>query len=283
MLYGWTAEEIMGRNAAEFMYRKDPDRLVAMRQEVLERGEWSGEVHQLTKSGKEIVVEGRWTLVRDNNDQPKSILSINTDVTEKKKLEAQFLRAQRMESIGTLAGGIAHDLNNVLGPILLAVELLRAKIDDPQSQNLLKMMETNVQRGSGMVRQVLSFARGTDGERAPLQLRYIITDIEKMLADTLPRSIQIHTDVVKGLWTINGDSTQVHQVLMNLCVNARDAMPQGGSLDIQAENLIIDEHFARVNPDAHLGPYVAISVADSGTGMYAPGGTAWFCIQDMAF
>ena len=193
----------------------------------IEFGEWRGELRQTTKSGEEITVEGRWTLVRDENGQPSSILIINTDITEKKLLEAQFLRAQRMESIGTLAGGIAHDLNNVLSPILMAIQMLQLRVSDDSSRELLKTLEMNAERGADMVRQVLSFARGVEGERVALQPKHLIKDIVKILRETMPKSIEIDFLVPNDLWLTSADATQVHQVLMNLCVNARDAMPRG--------------------------------------------------------
>ena len=156
---------------------------------------------------------------------------IAKDITEKKKLEAQLLRAQRMESIGTLAGGIAHDLNNVLTPMMLSLEMLKQKFKDEQSQRLLTILEKNSQRGADLIKQVLSFARGVEGERNPLQAKHLISEIEKIAKETFPRNIEIRTDIPKDLFTISGDATQLHQVIMNLCVNARDAMPDGGILE----------------------------------------------------
>jgi PAS domain S-box-containing protein len=113
-IYGWSTEEVIGKNAGEILFKDRSAQFDTARQAIIQNGEWKGEMHQVRRDGTEITVESRWTLVRDEKGQPKSILIINTDVTEKKRMESQFLRAQRMESIGTLAGGIAHDLNNVL-------------------------------------------------------------------------------------------------------------------------------------------------------------------------
>ncbi len=198
--------------------------------------------------------------MRDNEGKPKSILIINTDITEKKKLEAQFLRAQRMESIGTLAGGIAHDLNNVLTPVMLSVQMLNEKYTDEQSQKLLNILQKNTQRGADLIKQVLSFARGIEGERKTVQIEHLISEIGKVAKETFPRSIEIKTDVNKDLWNIIGDATQLHQVLMNLCVNARDAMSDDGALTISAENVFIDEIYARMHIDARVGSYIIISV-----------------------
>jgi signal transduction histidine kinase/CheY-like chemotaxis protein len=236
---------------------------------VLRNGEWQGEVRQIRRDGAEIIVASRWTLVRDEKGQPNSILVINTDITEKKRMESQFLRAQRMESIGTLAGGIAHDLNNVLSPILMAVDMLQLKTTDEASRKWLDVLRTNTERGGNMVRQVLSFARGVEGERVALQPKHLIKEIVKILRETLPKSIEINFQIPKDLWIISADATQIHQVLMNLCVNARDAMPEGGSISITAENVFLDENYARMHLEAKPGRFVMISVSDTGPGMPA--------------
>ena len=233
-LYGWTAEEAIGRNPIEFLFKdkEEPPVLIEAKRIVLEKGEWTGELHQLTKDGKEVIVESHWTLIYDSEGKPKSILVINMDITEKKMFEAQLLRAQRMESIGILAGGIAHNLNNMLTPMMLSLQILKGKFKDEQSQKLLTILENNSQRSADLIKQVLSFSRGIEGERAPLEAKHLITEIEKVAKETFPRNIEIKTDIPEDLFTISGDVTQLHQVIMNLCVNARDAMPDGGILSI---------------------------------------------------
>jgi two-component system, cell cycle sensor histidine kinase and response regulator CckA len=231
------------------------------------KGEWQGELHQLTKDGREIIVESRWTLVRDDKGEPKSILTVNTEITQKKQLEAQLLRSQRLESIGTLAGGIAHDLNNVLAPILMSVQVLQMKLREEQHQQVLKTLENNVKRGANLVKQVLSFARGIEGKRTIVQVKQVIFEIEQIITETFPKSITCEINIAENLWYVSGDTTQLHQVLMNLVVNARDAMPEGGILTICAENITIDQHYARMNIDAQIGSYIVINVADTGIGM----------------
>lgn len=266
-LYGWTSEEVVGRNAAELLYYERSAQFDAARRAVVKNGEWKGEAHQRRRDGAEIIVESRWTLVRDESGSPTSILVINTDATEKKRMEAQFLRAQRMESIGTLAGGIAHDLNNVLSPILMAIDMLQLKATDEASKKWFEVLRANAERGGNMVRQVLSFARGVEGERVALQPKHLIKEIVKILRETLPKSIEINFKIPEDLWIISADATQMHQVLMNLCVNARDAMPEGGSISIKAENIVVDENYARMHLEAKAGRFVLISVSDTGPGM----------------
>jgi PAS domain S-box-containing protein len=266
-IYGWSAAEVIGRNAQEILFREPSPQFDAARQTIVRSGEWKGEMRQIRRDGAEIVVESSWALVRDDQGQPKSILVINTDVTEKRRMESQFLRAQRMESIGTLAGGIAHDLNNVLSPILMAIDMLQLRFTDDTSRKWLDVLRSNAERGGNMVRQVLSFARGVEGERVALQPKHLIKEIVKILRETLPKSVEITFKVPDDLWIISADATQIHQVLMNLCVNARDAMPEGGSISIKAENVFVDENYARMHIEAKAGRFIVITVTDTGPGM----------------
>jgi two-component system, cell cycle sensor histidine kinase and response regulator CckA len=205
----------------------------------------------------------------EKNSHSTRTIGIHMDITEKKQLEAQFLRAQRLESLGTLATGIAHDLNNVLTPILSVAQLLPLRLPniDDRSQNLLKILESSAHRGADLISQILSFAQGIEGKHVSIQPAHLLLDIQKIVEQTLPKSISIDRDIPTDLWTVSGDMTQLHQVLMNLCVNARDAMPQGGSLSIAAINSSIDRAFARIHLDAKEGNYLKITIADTGTGI----------------
>lgn len=267
-LYGWQAQEAIGQNPNLLIYNENlVDQLLEIHSALKQTDTWQGELHQVTKNEKPIVVYSRWTLVRDRHAQPKSILVVNTDITEKKLLEAQFLRAQRLESIGTLASGIAHDLNNVLAPILMTAQLLESQMHDERSQRLLPIVITNAKRGAALVKQVLSFARGLEGTYTNLQIKHLISEIRQIAKQTFPKSIEIQTNIASNLWSVSGDATQLHQVLMNLCVNARDAMPNGGMLTISAENFTADEHYARMNLEAKAGSYIVVTVSDTGMGM----------------
>ena len=266
-IYGWLAEDAIGRNANDLLTTSPSSRLEEARRAVIDKGEWRGEFTQVRRDGAELIIEGRWTLVKDDLGVPGSILVINTDMTERRRIESQFLRAQRMESIGTLAGGIAHDLNNVLSPILMAIDMLQLKVADESCDKWLQVLRSNAERGADMVRQVLSFARGVEGERVAVQPKHLIKEIIKILRETLPKSIEINHNVPNDLWMISADATQIHQVLMNLCVNARDAMSEGGSIIIKAENALIDQNYARMHVEAAPGRFVLISVTDTGAGI----------------
>jgi PAS domain S-box-containing protein len=266
-LYGWSAQDALGEKAQDLSCQAIVSQLAQVHATALERGEWAGELPQVTKTGQNIVVESRWTLVRDDAGQPKSMLVVNTDITEKKKLEAQFLRAQRMESLGTLAGGIAHDINNVLTPIMMALDLLKMDLPHQQRNHFVNELQICAQRGADMVKQILSFARGVEGQRVPLQLKYVLNDLTKMLQRTLPKSIEIRTDFSGRLWLVSGDTTQLYQMVMNLCVNARDAMPRGGTLTLLAANMVLDETAALIHPEAKPGAYLRLTVQDTGCGI----------------
>ncbi len=179
-----------------------------------------------------------------------------------------MLRAQRMENIGSLAGGIAHDLNNMLGPILVVGHLLRDKLPSPEDRKILDTATASAQRGADMVKQILTFARGVTGEPTVLQVKHLVDELVKLAQDTFPRSIKIRTEIAEGLRPILGDLTQLHQVLLNLCVNARDAMPDGGTLTIEAENVVLENKRIPLQDQPLSGGYVVLSVSDTGGGIH---------------
>jgi PAS domain S-box-containing protein len=265
-LYLWPHDEATGQSVHTLVFStpEEGEEVVA---HVLEHGSWRGELRQLRRDGTSALVEGRWSLVRDSEGAPARILCVNTDVTEQKELLNQFLRAQRMESVGTLAGGIAHDLNNVLAPILMSIELLEQDIEDQETLDILGTVKESAQRGADLVKQVLLFSRGMEGVRAAVDLSRTLRDLGLVVRDTFPKSIKLETHLGHGLWKITGDPTQIHQVLMNLFVNARDAMPQGGILRVEAANITLDEQYVAMVGQAKVGPHVRITVADTGMGM----------------
>src|SRR5437588_2256631 len=248
------------------LFKTDDAKMLEALQNALAKGEWLGELKQTAKGAKRLIVKSRWTLVRDTEGRPKSVFVINTDVTEQKNLEAQFLRTQRMESIGTLAGGIAHDLNNVLSPIVMGVELMKLKVSDEGSKKLLTTMASSAKRGSDMVKQVLTFARGQTGERSILQLTHLVREMQKIAKETFPKTIEFEIDLENPA-PIVADATQIHQIILNLCVNARDAMPDGGKITVAARNVTLSVAEAARFHDAKAISYVRLSVTDTGTGI----------------
>ncbi len=249
-LYGWTAAEVLNKNCHEFLCKQISPQIEEALRTVVEQGEWYGELSKITKFGQELIVCSRWTLMYSETGQPKSILTVDTDITEKKLLVDQFYRAQRLESLGFLASGIAHDLNNILSPVLTVSQLLLCKVPnlDEKNRQLLKILEDNSKRGAELVKQITSFARGSEGKQVPLQIRHLLKEIEQIISSTFSKSIEVCTYIsTQNLAAVWADPTQIHQVLMNLCVNAADAMPDGGTLNISADNFFVDENYARMN------------------------------------
>ncbi|TVQ90012.1 MAG: PAS domain S-box protein [Deltaproteobacteria bacterium] len=265
-MYGWSSPQVIGRSVRDVLYEA-PEIFDLALAAVLRDGEWTGEIEHLCEDRELLPVEGRWSLVRDESGEPTGVLAVHTDVSERKELLSQFLRAQRLETIGTLAGGIAHDLNNVLAPILLSVAMLRAMISDAELAESLAIIETSAQRGADMVRQLLGFARGYELCGGEVDVSKVVQDVAMIVRDTFPKNISLSVQVDSELHRVGGDATQIHQVLMNLLVNARDAMSEGGMLQIEAKNVSLDEHYAAMSGISSLGAHVCLTVADSGMGM----------------
>jgi len=265
-VYGWLSAEAIGRYCYE-LTEADRNAVDAATQIVLREGEWSGEMERTTASGVILTVSSRWTLMRDGQGRPKSILSIETDVTERKKLEQQFLRAQRLESVGTLSGGIAHDLNNLLMPIMMGVALLKRFEPEEKSLKVIGNIESSAKRAANLVQQMLSFARGAGGSREAVQIGDVIAEVQSIAMNTFPKNVRFESTLEEDLWSVAGDPTQIHQVLLNLCVNARDAMPDGGRISLSARNADLDAQYAAMHGGATTGSYVVLRVADNGAGM----------------
>lgn len=252
-IYGLTRAEAVGKQMTEFLAESSKTIFTEAKHATLTSGSWQGEMEHVGKSGGKIVVMSRWTLVKTEQGLPHRILAIKTDITEKKQLERQFLRAQRLESVGTLASGIAHDLNNVLVPIMMASEVLKELQSTKDAVDMVALIKSSADRGAAIVKQLLSFVRGGDGERVLVDLGTLIREVADVARKTFPRAIKTEYKIERGLRIVHADPTQLHQVLMNLCINARDAMPNGGTLFVEAKN--------------GRESNVIIEVKDTGTGM----------------
>ena len=207
--------------------------------------------------------------VRDKSGRYYGRIWTLRDVTERRRLEAQFLRAQRLEAVGTLSSGIAHDLNNILSPILMATGMIRDSLKEPSERELMQLIEASARRGAGIVRQLLTFSRGIEGERVPIQMRHLIKEMGEIARETFPRNIAVLESCACDLHPVLADATQLHQVIMNLCVNARDAMPGGGELRMAARNVRLEEGDSRLRSPAGPGAYVLVEVRDTGHGVPA--------------
>lgn len=268
-LYGWSAEEVIGEGGERFCIEDTSARRQEAEESLRKTGEWMGELHQVTRDGRSIVVESRCTMVNDSVGKPRSILVINTDVTEKKNLEAHFTRAQRMESLATLAGGVAHNLNNALAPITMAIQFLRRKTTDPQALETLTSLEQSAHHGAEVVKQFMAFSKVVEGEAAEFQVRFLLREIDDLIQETFPKSIKCEVETDSELSPVVGDATLLRQAILNLCVNARDAMPEGGRLKVMAENCVLRNEDAKEYPEARPGTYVRIRLEDSGEGIDA--------------
>jgi PAS domain S-box-containing protein len=268
-LYGWSSSEAMRRDIRDLIYRDHREVFEAAHAALIETGERTGELRQTSRDGRAILGEARWTIVRTNSGGSYSVLSIITDITEQKKVEAQFLRIQRVESLGTLASGIAHDLNNVLAPILMATGLLKHANQDENELRILNSMEISARRGSDLVKQILAFARGDEGQQIPTSPAHLFQEMHTVISETFPKSLHCEIRCPNDVWPIVGDPTQLHQVLLNLCLNARDAMPRGGTLSLTAENVVLEENQVKFPGGGAVGPHVLLTISDTGTGIPA--------------
>lgn len=266
---GYSEQELKAMVFTEFTHPDDIEADLALYRELMDgkREHYQIEKRYLRKGGGLVNTRLTVSMVRGPTTAAKYAIAMVEDITEKKKLEEQFLRAQRLESVGMLASGIAHDLNNILAPMLMAAGFLKEKLTEPRDQGILAMIEQGAQRGAAVIRQLLTFSRGAGGVRTHVQARHLIDDLVHLMQETFPRNIEIRREVPADLWTVIADATQLHQVLLNLCVNARDAMPKGGRLSLTAANVRLSEEQAKLGPQARAGRYVELTVADTGHGI----------------
>jgi PAS domain S-box-containing protein len=266
-LFGWTAAEAVGLNANDLICQFDAEKLAEVLAATNEHHFWSGEVTMNTRSGKRVIVDHRRTAIRRHSGAIKGYLCVDIDLTIRKKQEQYSHRSQRLESIGTLASGIAHDLNNVLTPILMGANLLSSDRAPTNPQPLLNTMVASAQRGAALIQKLLSFAGGVRGDQAPVRISQIIRETRGLLEHTLLKSVEIQTKVAENGSVVLGDSTELVQILMNLSINACDAMPDGGVLTIEAESIVLNGNASQIHPHAEPGAYLLLSVSDTGMGM----------------
>ncbi len=277
---GWQAEGYIGRTPAEVFSRQANASIDTA--QMNKRVQESDEIHALImRTGKvveqeleRVGVDGRKLCMHSIRmpvfDPAGKVIGsqgILFDITERKQMEKQYLHAQRVEAVGTLASGVAHDLNNILMPIVMASELLVDSLHAEEDRKVLGMIKSSAQRGAGIVRQLLMFSRGVEGSRTAVQPGVLFKEMEQLMRETFPRNITILVDAPGDLWTVSADATQLHQVLMNLCVNARDAMPDGGTLSLNARNATLSEPDLHLDPLAKVGPYVVLTISDTGQGI----------------
>ena len=266
-MFGWSPEEAVGREARTLLFPKAGELPREAMTGLATCGDWKGELTTYRRDGQECTLLTRWSAVERAADGARSTLLIATDVTEQRHAERQYLRAQRMETIGMLASGVAHDLNNMLTPISIGVEVLRQQLQDSALTEILNVMASSVERGSALVKQVLSLARDGGQKTTLLQPKHIVREVAQLAKETFPKTITVCADYPAKLWTIESNPTELTQVLLNLCVNARDAMPQGGTLTLVARDVDAAEVRRAGHPHPTADNYVLIEVSDTGTGI----------------
>ena len=267
LMYGWKRNDVLGGSLQTTLF--DNSRMVefqAVMEDIRHFGEWSGETRHVRKDGKEILVESRWQ-AGETASGNGFILVVNSDITEKRRMENQFLRAQKMESIAILTGGIAHDLQNILAPVQLSTHLLRPRLTDESSLSVLQAVEESVLSGLDLIKNIMTYGKGIIGDRIPLRVIDVLDQVITMLVGTVPDTIIITKANFLQDWLVSGDANQLKEVFLNLSHNARDAMPAGGILTIDAHDVTSDERLLDDYPDAEAGPYVVVSISDTGEGI----------------
>ena len=266
---GYTLQEVLGKTTSILKSGEtSPETYKTLWETIRAGNEWRGEFHTRKKNGELYWERASISAITDRTGAITHYLALKEDITEHKLLTEQFLRAQRIENIGRLASGVAHDINNILAPIMLASTMLDEELPEDTHRQLVLTIQESAKRGADIVRQVLTFARGVEGQKTLLHPQLVQAQLENILRETFPKSIDCTLSIPEGLWSFFGDATQLHQVLLNLCVNARDAMmPGGGTLAMAAENVEIDENYAATAHNVKPGRYVLMKVSDSGCGI----------------
>jgi len=231
-------------------------------------GRWAGMLQLSQDNEISIQLQTRWSLLSSFRDHYPAILMVATDTTEQRNLENKLRRTQRLESLGTMATGIAHDLNNILTPIVICSGMLRTATENPQCDQYLDAIEKNAKRGADVIKQILTFARGGSGKKSHFNIEIILKEITRMVAETFPKSIECQTHFSSNAWPVLGNATQLHQVFMNLLINARDAMLlDGGQIKISLKNRHLTQKDVSLMSDGRPGTYLVVDVEDAGVGI----------------
>ena len=263
--YGFSHEEFLSMRITDIHPPEDVPAMLKWLEKNREKARSMAERRHRKKGGEVIEVE---TISRPLHFQGRQVrLVVANDVTERKRLEEKVLHAQRLESLGMLAAGIAHDLNNVLAPIMFAAPILRDSLRAPRDLKILDTLERSAERGAGLVRQILGFARASAGNFATMALKHVVRDVLGVIEETFPKSIRLEHRMPADLWPVYGNATQIHQVLLNLCLNARDAMAAGGVLLLAAENRRLEKQDVADPENGRAGDWVVLEVSDTGTGI----------------
>lgn len=265
-LGGRSAKEVMGRSLSDLLSDDgitDPRVFAA----ATRMTDWRGTISCRLRDGTPRILAVSVTVLRDAHGRMTGRLCVGTDITEQAKLQEKYERALRLQSVGLLAAGVAHDFNNILTAISMSVPMLKDRLEHPDDLALLELIQACVSRGAAVTRQILGCAQGVGGEARAIPVPPILREVADIVRETFPRSIALETDISPDLWPVLANPTQIHQLLLNLCVNARDAMPQGGRLRLGGCNRVLDEAEAARIEGAQRGAWLVLHVEDTGTGI----------------
>lgn len=263
-IYGYSAEEALDQEVHKLLF-KDPTDYFKATEVTLKYGEWGGQLQQISKDHKIIYIEGSWTLVKDQFGQPKSILVINTDITDQISTQKQLTRAQRFESLNTLTSGLAHNLNNCLTPILLSLHHLKTKPELESFAKTFSIMEKSALRSTELVKQLMKYSKGDQLNTRLVSPSELINEVVNLACETFPKRISLTMQIEPEIYQIKADASQLHQVLLNLLINARDAIKENGEIKITAQNINLSSRQLGLNTTC--GDFVKISVCDTGQGI----------------
>jgi len=263
-IFGWTEEEALGCDWETLVFKQESPAFREAWTAVIETGEWMGELQALTKSGEIITLQCRVNRVDEKDKAGGSALFVCTNITEAKAMEAQLVHMQRFDTLGSIASGVAHDLNNILSPILMSADLLPSRLSAPEDGALVEMLRTSAKRGAEIVQQLLVFSRGSNMPRQELDPARLVNEMAGIVRQTFPHNILLQVEVNECHSQILADSTQIHQVLLNLCVNARDAMEEkGGVLTLRVEDTLL----TGLGRERSSESWVLFTISDTGSGI----------------
>lgn len=265
-LYGWSVDEIKGRPVGRIFYLDTAAREEAV-ETLCDRGDWSGELRQINRNGDEYYIRSRQQLFRNDAGEAVAVICYNTNITELKKQEDAEERAHHVRSSSILAGGVAHELNNALAPIMLSAAMLKRSLEDDKSRNMVSMIEKCANKGAVLIADLLAFERGKGGGNDIIRKTQVERSLKRVGMKLIPPEVSLKVDVVEDLWECRGEMTEVTEVFGHVMQNACEAMPEGGVLEIKVGNRLFDANFENLAPEAKAGAYVSFVFSDDGQGI----------------
>jgi PAS domain S-box-containing protein len=257
-----------GREFASLVFGSKTEPFLTAWSQLLKNSEWTGDFEVPRPRGQRLILHTRAQLMKSEQGGQSSAMIVCTDVSAERNLESQMLRMQRLDNLGSLATGVAHDLNNILVPIMMSVDMLAPLAQDAEMKSMIQLLRSSSQRGADIIKQLLLFGRGAPVSRCNTRPTVLVEEVAHLVRETFPKNIHTSFKTAENLREIFVDPTQLHQVLLNLCVNARDAMKEhGGTLSLEVKDIGIEHSDTALIPEAKPGAYVMFRVKDSGIGI----------------